>query len=539
MFKIIEFYSKEESREILKDEDGLYQVIESLEYSIEYNAVNNKTELTPYFEDSIIYGNFVNINIENNNVTIKRNKLFENSFGFTSITIAGDIFKFNVKTSKVKSKDFEKMLYYIWQCNSKSISKFSSRTYINTGNNKSNLSYSSRFINLIEQFCDCFDANFNAFRRSPYYVTRTIAAEENYEPHKVSCKSINWILQNLDSLYFDVSNTNHPHSIKIADKYAVLNKICVEKGCKNYDVYENNIIIGSFDVIYKKLIYFRKKVDVHFKKALSNRNNTAEIDIRDLLLLPYKEIIKEINNLECRIVKLRNKYMFILKNAKSKFSKIRFTPVFAQRRHYNDAFKTIRNIFREIDLNINNDLPICNINKISKLYELYNLFSIREFLNQNYEFISDEKFDYDSVPLKTKYKNDDYYVTLYYEPIINKIRGEIDLIDIESDQSKFKSPDFVIEIKNIKNEETEYHIFDAKYTSEKYILSYISKCSIKYLLHLGFYNNKYKKPLSLSLLYVDNESEKLISKNSYPQINYFTSRPEKNDSFIKFLKEIL
>lgn len=539
MFRIIEFNSKEGSREIQKDKDGLYQVIESLDYSIIYKSVDDKAELTPFFEDIIIQGLNIIVDNSKNCVIIKQIKLFENSFGFASITIGGEKFTFNVRTTKVKSKEFEDMLYFIWQCNTKSITRFSSRSFIKTGNSRNNLAYSSKFINLIEQFCDCFYANYNAFKRSPYYVVRTIATEENYEPHKVSYKSIDWILQNLDTLDLDISYANHPYAIKITDKYAILNKICVEKGAKNFDIYENNIIIGSFDIIHKKLILFRRRVNTHFKAAIFQSKNSDKVDIRDLLLLPYKEITKEIDCLESRILDLKNKYKLILKNTKSNFSRIKFTPVFAQRRHYNEAFKVIKNIFSEIDLNINDELPICNIKKISKLYELYNLYSIREFLNQYFDFVSDDVFDNDSIPIKAKYKNDNYYVTFFYEPTISKTKGETELINIENQESKFKEPDFVIEIKNRETKETEYHIFDAKYTTEKYILAYIKKCSIKYLLQIGYYNDIYKKPLSLSLLYVDEKSEKLIANDYSPQINYFTSKPGKNDSLMLFLDDVL
>lgn len=533
MFKIIEYYNQEDSREIQEDNDGYYQVIESLEYSIFYSS-DKKMELTPFFEDNIVQSS---IDKENNSVKIMRTRLFENSFGLAPITIGEDKFTFNVRTTKFKSKEFEDMLYYIWQCNAKSINRFTSKSYIKTGNGRNNLAYSSRFINLIQQFCNCFYSNYNAFKRYPYYVTRTVCVEENYEPHKVSYESIDWLLKNIDTLNYDSSFVNHPHAIKIVDKYAIVNKISVEMGCKNFDVYENNIIIGSFDLVLKRLINFREKVDKHFKVAITQSRCSEAVDIRDLLLLPYNEIIKEINILEKKVNELKKKYRLILKGAKSNFSKIKFTPVFAQRRHYNETFKVIKNIFSEIDMNIINDLPICNINRISKLYELYNLYFIRENLNSRFDFVADDAFDNDSVPIVTKYRNNKYHITLFYEPTISKGRGITDLIEIENKDSKHKEPDFVIEIKNRYTGEINYHILDAKYT-KNYISSYISKCSIKYLLNIGFYNDMYKKPLSLSLLYVNNESERLIRDNCYPQINYFTSKPNDDDSFKLFLTDI-
>ena len=68
------------------------------------------------------------------------------------------------------------------------------------------------------------------------------------------------MLSNLDEIYFDNSFKGHFNTIKINNKYGLIENIKTSENINSFNNYENQIILGAFILLLKKLKQLKSQI---------------------------------------------------------------------------------------------------------------------------------------------------------------------------------------------------------------------------------------------------------------------------------------
>ena len=197
------------------------------------------------------------------------------------------------------------------------------------------------------------------------------------------------------------------------------------------------------------------------------------------------------------------------------------------------AYNAIKKLY-EKQIQIDFDLKLFHIKKLSELYEVYNLFVMINGIEKN---IKSNHFDNEFIksedPMlknRIEWKNEDFAISLYYNHEYPSAFTKLDRIDTTI--GSYYCPDYIIHVCSKKKRDTEkYLILDAKYTKlhtlEK---KHLPSCIYKYILNTGIKDQYYRKADVLALIYPGKESKSIIQSKIYtPQIFLIASNPELND----------
>lgn len=535
MFKVIEIVNGQYKE--VTSVDGLFTVHELGLYQLEYTSSTLKHNIY-FIEDDYINERHIKERSLHRVVT-KPFRFFEDYFGFAKVQINEEVFQFNILGEKFELKEIEEIILYLFENNHLVLNEFVSKSSIggeSVYHGKEYL-YSSKYLNLIENFCESFEQLFLDFKSVPHTVVRKRYEVSSYSNQTIDNKSIEWILQNLDTVLFDNSLKDHPDAISISNNYGLIDTIGSDRNVSSYATYENEIILGAF--------YFLKGVVSEIKSILNLRLNLSNslhdnyvlsqyTDFRDLKKIPFLRLLKNLENLDTRLSKISVRYSGLFKDAKPKNQFPKLTPLFYKYRHYQKAFNQIK-LLRRSNYNIAGEVQLLNIRKLSELYELYNLNIIVEVLNEYFDSNLYEKevvySDKQKVVSKLSFRklNSDLLITLFYQPLINNNTRELDLITIGNVklQEKHCKPDFVIELKRIN--EVRYYILDAKYSKIDTVKNFhLTSCLKKYVIDIGVKGKPYQKPDYLILLHPDSnddESNLIYNDSHFPKIRTLISKP--------------
>lgn len=539
MFKL--YHNSNGAKIEILPSNNLYTVRELVDYEFVYEGkIPDKFQDLVFIEDIVVDTKWYDS--VGNKIISKKNKFFQDYFGFASLTINGQLFKLNIQIEKFKLSEIEDILVYLWQNENKVFYNFFSKSTIKSKIDKDGAEFglTSKFLHFANYFHDTFSELYLFFKKSPHTVLRTKNELVEYSPSNVSSNSIGWILSNLDNINFDNSFKGFPDAIKIKNQYGYIDKIETEQSFKSFNLYENQIILGSFANIITKLNNLKSEI-----KSIVNDEDFGDdkfVDFRDLKKIPFLKLFNDSNSVDIKISRLYYKYKSLFNNVLPKNETPRVTAIFSNKSHYRTAFKVIRES-KELKFNFEGELQLLNIKKLSQLYEAYNLhriiYSLSEKLNLNYfqkDIVSDRE---DYMPSKVSFSEADYSINIYYELRYPNNHKNTELVRIDTRSWRYYEPDYIIEI--TKKTDKSFYIIDSKYTKFNTLRNnHLPDCVYKYLLNTGIRNERYKKPEYLVLLYPGDEEEYMIRNEKFsPQVIMIPSKPKSENYLNEFINEII
>lgn len=437
---------------------------------------------------------------------------FQKSFGISKIKIGEIVINLEIQTSQLLKEEANRMVDYIFQKDRYQIVAAVSDSSIQVQEKNNNYYESS--LNRLKKLNDFlmlaenqFESFFN-FSQSKTYRKDIIS---DYSKANIDDKSIAWVFNNLDRIEIRNFSNGRTNSIKLGRKYGYIDKILSKSACVNFNVYENQIILGVFAFIEKEL----EKIEYHFcarfiqNKKINPKYHSFEILSKNMRAKTRSELKLVKNN----FISVSFKYKNLFKNVIPLNHPPKPTQVFVKVMHYKFLFIAIKNI-RESTLNLDGDNPLLNIKNIHKLYELFNyhliLEIITESLRKNEFKVNHQDFDHELFRKISFFNDDDISLNFYYEPKIKKNSGRLDvgnLIPVLNNKENVLTPDFVIEFVN--GDEFKYLVIDAKFSNLKNVKNnLLPKLSQNYVLGL----RKKSKPFSLIehliLIYPGNSTDK-------------------------------
>ena len=457
MFKLfsVDKYNKEKE---VYPENGIYVVYELYEYKFLY--IGPVKDKIVFIEDEVFdYENKLLLYNENGVSTKEKKRIFEDYFGYLKIKISDNYFNFEVRIQKLKVPELEEILLYLWNQDPIIFDNFFSKSTLKSKLDKEyqNLDYSSKFVNIFEDFYSFFKNSYYIFKSLPHNVLRTKNTIKDFELADISNNSIDWLINNLDELHFGNSYKNAENSIKINNKHGLVEKILTEEKVSDFNVYENQIILGTFNYVLFEI----GKINNKIKGILSTKQYYEKdfYSINEFKKIPFLKLKDDLEKIDSKIKSLQRKYKDLFKNTFSKNVFPKLTPVFSNKRHYTDAYIKIK-LIRDIKINLDGELNLLNIKKLSTLYERFNLYvlinSIKAKNPITFKFENPKRDeDYTYQEFYFNFKN--YKLSLYYDYHIGNIENKIGLQRISKG---YYRPDYILKLE--KQNTIFLYILDSK-----------------------------------------------------------------------------
>lgn len=541
MLRVFQIF-KDQKVEVFPN-NNTFNVFELGRYEIVYTS-NEIVSNEVYIED-------INIDLDKISILDKIIKLndfryFEDYFGFASLKINNETFLFNIRIEKLKLSEIEDIFTYLWSKEDRLFNIFFSRsTYeLDFKKNGIDLSNTSKLISFIERFILTFDQLYPLFLNTPHTVLRKKQSKEIYDSSKVSPDSLEWVLSNLDEVNFDESLKGHYNSIKINNKFGVIDHLFSIENVDSFNNYENQIILGSFICVLKKINNLKSEIKSNINIQPSKDDKYA--DFKDLKKIPFIKLFEDSSSLEKKVIKLYNKYSRLFKDTKPRVEKPLITTVFAQKNHYRKSFSLIKNLYN-YKFDLFGEFKLLNISKLSRLYEAYNLFVIIDAIKQNLKLelfnIEATSNRNDELVERIVLKNNDIRIKFLYEHkyFSDSIKSqETQLRRIDISKGNFYHPDFIIEIFNSVNNVKKYFILDAKYSKFQTVKGlHLPSLMFKYILNTGISEESNSKISSLVLLFPNDNGQKIIKSNFYePNIELIASKPNNEIEINEYIRNI-
>lgn len=538
------FEIKKKLRVEILPKDGIYSVLELGQYEIQYSSTKINSHIV-FIEDLAIDIKY--IESDNSNIILRECRYFEDYFGYANLNINGEEYLFNIKIEKLKLSEIEDIFNYLWQKENRLLNIFFSRSSykLDFKKNGFELEETSKILLFLETFIKVLNQLYFSFEKLPHTVLRTSKKTIRYDSQKITPDSLFSILNNLDDINFDASFKGHYNSIKINNRHGLISNIDINDNVNSFDNYENQIILGAFCIILKKLTNLKKRINANLD--LSSDNEDQYADFKDLKKIPFIKLFLDTTSLEKRTIKLYNKYKKLFVNVTPRLERPFPTSVFANRIHYKKVFELIKNL-NEYTFDLRGEFNLLNINKLSHLYEVYCLYIIVDTIQNNIKSglfnIEQTSSRVDDIIDRLKLENDDYIINLFYEL---KYYGSSEekqstlLRRIDTRNGRHYNPDFILEIRNKKQEIIKYYVLDAKY-SKKYTVrcNHLPYLINKYILGTGIANNPNKKINSLSLIFPGESGENVVQSDYFePTINLISSRPKSEKELKDYIEFIL
>lgn len=524
--------------------NNIYTVYELGKYEILYTSDNIMSN-NIFIEDIPIDSTKISQN--GNQLKLSEFRYFENYFGYASLNFNNEIFLFNIKIEKLKLSEIEDIFIYLWKKEDKLFNIFFSKsTYELDFKRKGfELGQTSKLISFIETFTSTFDKLYFSFENLPHTVLRKFHRKTKYDSHKVTADTVDWMLSNLDEIYFDDSFKGHYNSIKIHNRYGIIDNIKTSENINSYNNYENQIILGAFITILKKLSQLKSEISSNIN--IQPNKDEKYADFRDLKKIPFIKLFEDSTSLERKVIKLFKRYQKLFKEVQPKIEKPILTTVFAQKLHYKKAFSLIKNL-NDYKFDLLGEFKLLNISKLSKLYEVYSLYIILESIRQKLRLdlfnVSASSDRNDEIIENVTFDNNNYSIRLLYEQKfydISRTKQETDLRRIDIKEGNYYSPDFIIEVLNKIEQVKKYYILDAKYSQLYHVKNkHLPDLINKYIINTGIKDSPHTKVSSLNLIFPGEFSQKIIESSYFePTIELIASKPNFENELKLFINTIL
>jgi hypothetical protein len=530
MFSFFIIDKNNNEKEVLS-ENGIYIVYELFEYRFEYRG-DIKGNIV-FIEDEIFNPSLIS-STEHLIKLKEKKRIFEDYFGYLSIEINGNKFNFEVRIQKLKVPELEEILLYLWNQDPLIFDNFFSKSTLKSKLDKENqsLDYSSKFVYVFEEFYNFFKSKYFIFKSLPHYVLRTQNVIKDYELADISSNSVDWLVNNLDELNIDYLYKNVENSIMLNNNYGKLEKILTEEKVKDYNIYENQIILGSFDFINAEI----SKIKDRIKNSISTKHYYEKdfYSINEFKIIPFLKLKDDLDKIESKIKLLQKKYQEIFTETKPKNAFPKSTPVFHNKKHYTEAYHKIK-LIRDVKINLDGELSLLNIKETSKLYEIFNLYVlINALVSKNPVSFKKENAKEDNIFQEYYFQYTNFKISLFYDYYVGNNENLTGLQRISKGHYR---PDFILKIDRI--DDTKFYILDSKYSSESTVRNnHLSKCINNYILDIGITKYTSLKVEELVLIYPGEKEETIYGSYIFkPKIGILPSKIKKNNlkKFIDFI----
>ncbi len=93
------------------------------------------------------------------------------------------------------------------------------------------------------------------------------------------------MLSNLDQIYFDNSFKGYYDSIKINNRYGIIDNIKTSESRNSFDNYENQIVLGAFKIVLSKLNELKTEIRANIN--IQSDKEDLYADFKDLKRIPF------------------------------------------------------------------------------------------------------------------------------------------------------------------------------------------------------------------------------------------------------------
>lgn len=466
---------------------------------------------------------------------------FQKSFGFCQLKIGEKTINLEIQASQLLKKEANNMVDYIFKKDPYQIVSALSDSSIKTQKVSSNYFESSlKRLKQLNNFIILAGNQFEFFLNFSQSKANKKETLLDYNKANIDDKSIIWVFNNLDCIEVRNFSSGSSNSIKLGKKYGYIDKILSKTTCVNFNVYENQIILGTFDFIKTEL----NKIEYHFcAQFIKNKNLYPKYHSFEVLPPKIsKKIQSELSLVKKNFVGVHHKYKKLFNNITPLNQPPKPSQVFTKVMHYKFLFIAIKNL-RKSTLNLDGINSLLKIKNIHKLYELFNYHLILEIIieslkGKNFK-PNYQDFDHELYRKISFHNKKNTKINFYYEPEIRKNGGRLDvknLFPVINKKEHCLTPDFVIEFTD--GIEFKYLIIDAKFSNLKNINSYfLPKLSQSYALGLRKKNNPTSLIEHLILAHPNKTKIKkcneYFNKDSPISISTVTSKVDKEE----YLKE--
>lgn len=385
----------------------------------------------------------------------------------------------------------------------------------------SNVSIDTK-LSLLKEIYDIYIKGYHILKYSAQKKLISVNKIGNFnELQSIRPDTINFIVNHPEEL----QTVNYNSGISANRQYYEPKKTLVQSSTYSCDIYENQVVVGFLKTIVQELEEIKLLVELHKSKNASPYRRNGYIDStyyiysKNMKMLDsYMEVIIDWLN---KIKKLYLEYKRILNVKKiNVVTPPKYTNIFRRIMPYNVIFEKILKWFSCGNYDLSKSNLLLSFISISKLYEYFCLIKInRSFEKCGYSLVSSFPFKYtenryyrNTIYNNTfKFSKDTINITVYYQPIIygnlsmrEKPNGiglfrntSISITDPaalailderEAKKGGYYIPDFLIKISN--NNNTNYHILDAKHSSPNNIKRYqLPYLAFKYLFSISTLQN--------------------------------------------------
>ena len=355
----------------------------------------------------------------------------------------------------------------------------------------------SSYLQLLSQIIFVLQNNFAYFKMQGKHAIKRADTFTSYAKAKrISRKSFNWIIQNMEEL----TDVPFASGIYYLGKNYLPSYIKTEVSQKSWDVYENRVILNFIYTVLSNA----KQVYMEFNKTILNEIRIISkihgnfptgyyapiITVKSLQTSFYRTQLQKLNSTIQSLSNIFSNYTKLFKITPELLVSLpRKTSTFCEIQTYSQIFEVIIHWFRYGEYSLAKERLILHVKTLDKLFEYYCLFRILTLLTENgYQRASGEKSAYKhnyqhadkyyqnemDVPNTYVLKSGNSTVTLYYQPVISSVCFENDIGLFRTTQyymgRNYYTPDFVLKFSTGNQEE--YIIFDAKFSSRENIKRY-------------------------------------------------------------------
>lgn len=438
------------------------------------------------------------------------NNLFRESFGYSNIRLFIDheLFSeivFNVSTNEKKFNSIKAMMSYLLENNERVLDICFSRTKYTAKNDGNYDASFDSIISLAEKIVSAFNEKNDTLKKELRHRLELVKES----PNETNYYNINPydVLENLDKIYQGYS----PNSLTLFGKIYSLDSIQRENHTDNYDLSENQILLGGLISIKETMLIIANSIenrlsqltyDTEYKTVQPyHRVNTYIIE--DLYVqLTTSGMTKRIDSILTSIEDLLYFFQKKLKIVFNGYIAPKLTPYARKSSFYLTVYTLLSDWYAIGSPNIGVSNDLTKIRSTSKIYELFTLYKlIDELYLDGWEVVKsiEHGFFKNFIPSQVEFRKNSSVLIIYYE---KKILGfgehtqHNDLVALNKNNPKskfnFYNPDFLLS----KHQDgiISYYILDSKYSSSRTLQEHNVLDSLfdKYFSNLAIYDESNK-----------------------------------------------
>jgi len=365
------------------------------------------------------------------------------------------------------------------------------------------------YLQMVEEIYQSYKDNLPFFRNMAKHKVSQCEKLQPYDKvRSINSNSFLWIMKNGEKL----SQVAQKTAIENNGEYYLPLQIQSTQHHKDYNIYENQIILSFLCSVYQKL----RSIDADFEDSLNN--NQAILDKLRLKIAQWQEDAYSAPIITIKTIQMENmlimrkKLVALIKLFADIFGQYKqilccdivkilsfpkCTKIFQEVRVYNNVFNQIVKWYKFGDFDLAKEKLVFNIKTLDKLFEYYCLhkiinmitfagFNIKANGASCFEYSSDGKYENETdLANSFAFSKDNIELVLYYQPVIFSNKFENDISLYRTTGNSYYSPDFLISI-NKPGVKQFNAVFDAKFCSKKNIDQYhLDKCKVKYFCELS------------------------------------------------------